>query len=180
MFPNVCAILVEFACVSKMVLHMAYQALHRRKNFRFYHNFSGRRCNETPQVWLSCNALCVCLWMWPYLIHSPIHDPRNRVRAPQGIARKAHPLNRARWILYITRLRLVSMKAKISSFLGEFFRNAVSGDFECWSFCLRKCVTLCDCFVLSLRLNGSVQKRHRKYRMWNKKVCVCVYWIPDC
>ena len=144
---------------AKMVIHMARDAWYRKKNFRFYHCFG----DEDGMKHLKC-----CLAKYFFCAQCALIFKSGRVTvfhtflcamchmwARKGVARAAHPLHRSRWIMYMMKLRLISMKAKITklrSLKWFFFLHRFVGLYFCqqWS------------WSGNLRLNRAVKKRLKR------------------
>ena len=149
-----------------MVLHMAKDCLHRRKNFRHYHCFG----DEDGMKHLKCTlvnfaVMCIVSSDFQSLIPS-ISRIYLSWSLISGIARAAHPLRRSRWIMYMMRLRLISMKTKIKTLLVIYDVPTVAL-LWCWLYALWNS---CDLFLNvfdKLRLNRSVKQR----RGWERKTC---------
>ena len=168
-----------------MVLHLARDCKFRRKNFRFYHCFGEedgmkhlkRRLAIVLHVLMfmpfasvavmfmhvcrcalykrACTYVCVCV-------------PRVWCFFPLGVARAAHPNQKSRWILYMMKLRLISMKGKIKTLLESVYGvHAFLGGINLESFWMRMCYKHVP-FMCSLRLNQSVKRRIQQHA-WRTK-----------
>ena len=109
-----------------MVLHLARDCKYRRKNFRFYHCFGeedGMKHLKRPlaiflQVLMFMPFALLAVMLIENHVHTCMHESlcvcaTCVVIFWLGVARAAHPNQKSRWILYMMKLRLISMKGKI-------------------------------------------------------------------
>ena len=151
-----------------MVIHMARDALYRKKNYRFYHCFGdedGMKHLKWCLAYHVCSfcamSFCAHVWSTVSLVHVK----------EQGVARAAHPLHRSRWIMYMMKLRLISMKSKIKALQPQFFacpnevaqKKSWSGNYSVCAFLFLE-VGIQDEFMMNPRLNRSVKKRLKRHR----------------